>query len=392
MAMKGKCVLLGAVLCLLLAGCGWFEGSYVSITPHEEQPDSAQNEAVSAQNYAQLLEVLDEMVESGTESGVINVADYDEALVERNMALAVTYLKNVHPIVAYAVEEIHYEVGTNTGRPAIAVSITYRHGRIEIQKIQKVRTMEDVEAAIGEALEAYDASLVCQVDDFEEADFSQIVQDYAEEHPDTVMEVPTAAAAIYGGSTARVVELTFTYQTSRDALRSMQSQVQPVFDSAVLYVSGEGADNQKYAQLYAFLMERFDYKLETSITPAYSLLRHGVGDSRAFATVYAAMCRGAGLECRIVTGTCNGEPWTWNIVLDNGRYYHVDLLRCSEAGTFRERVDSEMTGYVWDYSAYPECTAPNVPPTEAPVETFPPETATEQTDPSAPEESTEDPE
>ena len=44
-------------------------------------------------------------------------------------------------------------------------------------------------------------------------------------------------------------------------------------------------------------MERYDYRIETSITPAYSLLRHGVGDSRAFAVVYAAMCQQAGLEC-----------------------------------------------------------------------------------------------
>ena len=72
--------------------------------------------------------------------------------------------------------------------------------------------------------------------------------------------------------------------------------MKPVFESAVLYVSGDGAEKQKFSQLYAFLMERFDYKVETSITPAYSLLRHGVGDSRAFATVYAAMCRLAGLE------------------------------------------------------------------------------------------------
>ena len=108
-------------------------------------------------------------------------------------------------------------------------------------------------------------------------------------------------------------------------------------------------------------MERFDYPIETSITPAYSLLRHGVGDSRAFAMVYAAMCRSAGLECSIITGTHDGEPWTWNMVQDNGRYYHVDLLRSSGEGAFREFTDGEMSGYVWDYSAYPQSIAPSTP-------------------------------
>ncbi len=39
--------------------------------------------------------------------------------------------------------------------------------------------------------------------------------------------------------TSRVVELKFTYQTSRDSLRQMQPQVQRVFDSAALYISSD---------------------------------------------------------------------------------------------------------------------------------------------------------
>ena len=183
-----------------------------------------------------------------------------------------------------------------------------------------------------------------------------MVTDYAETYPQSVMEIPQVTAGIYPETGLnRVVELTFTYQTRRETLRQMQSQVAPVFDAAALYVSGEGADAQKYAQLYAFLIERFDYEITTSITPTYSLLRHGVGDNRAFALVYAAMCRVAGLECMTVTGTRDGEPWCWNIVLDNDRYFHVDLLRSNDLGGFREFTDAEMNGYVWDYSAYPAC-------------------------------------
>ena len=163
------------------------------------------------------------------------------------------------------------------------------------------------------------------------------------------------AVDVFGNGKSRVVEISFSYQNSRESLKQMQSQVQPIFDAASLYVSSATQDRQKFSQLYGFLMERFDYELETSITPAYSLLCHGVGDSRAFALAYAAMCRNAGLDCRVVTGTRNGEPWTWNMVLDGNSYYHVDLIRANAQGSFSEMTDSEMTGYVWDYSAYPEC-------------------------------------
>ena len=208
---------------------------------------------------------------------------------------------------------------------------------------------------MSEALKGYEPSIVILVEKYEKRDFSQFVKDYVESNPQAVMEIPQVTQNSFGTGKDRLVELIFTYQTSRDALRRMQTEVKPVFDAASLYVSGEGEDFQKFSQLYGFLMERFEYKFETSITPAYSLLRHGVGDSRAFATVYAAMCRSAGLECMTVTGTRSGEPWTWNIVLDNGGYYHVDLLRSNASGQFREYTDADLGNYVWDYSGYPAC-------------------------------------
>jgi len=402
--MKGKLLFLTLAFSLLLSGCSLFDGSYVHVTPYKEQSDAAQTEAISASNYQQLQMVVEAMVGQGVETGVINVAEFDQDLVEKNMNAVAIYVRESYPLGAYAVENIEYEVGTSSGRPAIAVSITYRHGRIEIQKIRTVRTMENAVSMIGNALDKCEAGIVLEVEEYFNTDFSQIVEDHAAQNPDTVMETPQVAAAIYGSGVSRVVELTFTYQTSRDALRTMQSQVRPVFDSAVLYVSGEGADSQKYSQLYGFLMERFDYTLETSITPSYSLLRHGVGDSRAFAVVYAAMCRQAGLDCRIVTGTKDGEPWVWNMIQEDGYYFHVDLLRSSLSGGFREYTDGEMSGYVWDYSAYPQCIVPYVPPMveQAPQpteETVPPETSEpEETEPTleetepettVPEESTE---
>lgn len=388
--MKKGLLILPLVLSLLLGGCGLFEGSYVHVTPHAEQTVQTGSEVVSASNYLQLQTVVEAMVGQGLENGVINVADFDQDMVEKHMRAVAFHIRETDPVGAYAVEDIAYEVGTSSGRPAIAVTITYRHGRVEIQRIRSVRNMEGAAAMIGNALDNRETDLVLKVEDYEEVDFSQIVEDYGEENPDTVMEIPQVAAAAYGSGEGRVVELTFTYQTSREALRSMQSQVQTVFDSAALYVSGEGAQSQKFSQLYGFLMERFDYALETSITPAYSLLLHGVGDSRAFAVVYAAMCRQADLDCRIVTGTKDGEPWVWNIVKDNGNYYHVDLLYSSADGRFRECVDSEMIGYVWDYSAYPECVVPYAAPeaengkpqqngTEPEEETQPPVTAPTET-------------
>lgn len=343
-------------ICVFLSGCSLMNGSYVSVEPHKMPHRTDQSGVIAASDYLQLMAAMEEFIIAGTESAVINIADYPTSSVDSGMAVAIRYATEDYPLGAYAVEEISYEYGTSGGQPALAVSIHYRHSLAEILQIRQVETIEEAEHAVMEALNNFSASVVMYVQDYISRDFTQLVQDYALENPHLVMELPQVTEGIYGNGSSKVVELIFTYQNGRDVLRQMKNQVKPVFSAAELYVSGEGADRQKFSQLYGFLMERFDYTVETSITPAYSLLHDGVGDSRAFATVYAAMCRAAGLECSIITGSRAGQPRTWNLVRDNGLYYHVDLLRSSEQGIYREFTDGEMQGYVWDYSAYPACT------------------------------------
>ncbi len=375
--MKQKVFLLLLAVSLVLSGCGWMNRSYVSVEPHREQRQTVQTDAIMAANYLELLDALADMISSGTEVAAIKIPEYPEDAISHGIEQAIIHSQENDPIGSYAVADIRYELGSSGGIPAVSVSITYHHSRSEIQRIRKTADIQGAERIVAEALKNYEPGIVILVEEYENRDFVQFVQDYGEENPQSVMEIPQVRQNNYGTGRDRVLELNFTYQTSRDALRRMQSQVQPVFDSAPLYVSGEGKDFQKFSQLYAFLMERFDYKFETSITPAYSLLHHGVGDCRAFATVYAAMCRSAGLECMTVTGTRSGEPWTWNIVLDDGGYYHVDLLRSNLSGQYRELTDNEMRTYVWDYSEYPECIGAEAqePETEP---TVPAETETEK--------------
>lgn len=343
------------ILSVLLSGCSWANQSFVSVEPHREQRQTQQNDVIEASNYLQLLQALEHIIASGTEVAAVKVPNYPEEAIEHGMNRAVTHSLQNDPIGSYAVDSIACELGTSSGVPAISFSISYRHNRSEIQRIRKAADTEAAERIVSEVLKGYEPSVVILVEEYEKRDFAQFVKDYAESNPQAVMEIPQVTQNRFGAGKARVVELIFTYQTSRDVLRRMQTEVKPLFDAASLYVGGEGEDFRKFSQLYGFLLERFEYKFETSITPAYSLLRHGVGDARAFATVYAAMCRSAGLECMTVTGTRSGEPWTWNIVLDNGGYYHVDLLRSNANGQFQEYTDKELGNYVWDYSGYPAC-------------------------------------
>ena len=381
-----------AVVCLVLSGCSWMDGNFHSVTAHEAHAQSGGSDEVSAGDYYELVAALESMISAGREKGIIYVGEYDQNMVESGMAAAVRNVRKTMPLAAYAVDEIRYELGSTGGKPAIALEILYLHGRSEILQIRAAADMEAAEELIHQALEECRTGLVLSVQTYTPTDITQMVEDFAVVNPQLIMEVPQVASGLYPEEgTSRILELKFSYQNSRESLREMKSHVTSMFNAADLYVSSDDTDEQKLNHLYSFLMERFDYQVETSITPTYSLLRHGVGDSKAFAVVYAAMCRQAGLECHTVTGTRNGEPWYWNIVRDGDRYYHVDLLCCREQGAFHNHSDSEMTGYVWDYSAYPDC--PDLeeeqnPPVEGGKEPAQPSESEPGTEPSEPSEET----
>lgn len=349
--MRRICICVLAVLCSFsLFGCGlWMDGEYVSIEPHSQQYVHMVTTDLVVSSYEQIVESLKKLVAEGLDTGIIFLDNMSADVARSYMETAVQDVLTTDPVSVYAVENIQYDVGQNSGRDAIGVTITYMKSRAELLRIHYVETMEQAETVIYDALKENSGSVTFRVDTYRETDFTSIVHNCAETNPEYVMECPTVMSAIYPESgESRLVELVFTYQTDHATLVQMQEIVYPVFFSAQLYVQSDSSPLEKYSRLYVFLMERSDYKLESSVTPAYSLLQDGIGDSGAFSSVYARMCNMAGLECYVVHGTRNGEPWIWNMVKAGESYAYVDLLRSRENRSFRLRSEAEMYEYTWD--------------------------------------------
>lgn len=345
--------------CLCLSGCNTLlGGEYVWEQDHNipSAPDSGQD--VAASDYDQLVKVLSDYIERGTEVFTVSVAMYDRTALESDLPEAVNTVRSTNAIAAYAVSDVSCQIGTVGGETVLVVQVEYLHDQNEINKIVTVADNEGAKQAIGAALNECSSDIVLRIESYQEEDFLLFTEYYAANFPQYVIEAPHVSVNLYPDSgTNRVLEIRFIYVNSRDTLRDMQAQVLTVFDASVNMVSLAGTTREKYQQMYGLLIERFQhYTIETSITPAYSLLLHGVGDARAFAILYAAMCREAGLECQVVVGTKSGWPWYWNIVHIDGAYYHVDLLRSKSDGALRFLTDKIISeGYVWDFSAYPAC-------------------------------------
>ena len=351
--------LLTAAALLLCSGCSWMEGSYVSVTSHQVGYLRTDDEPFVVSSLSQMRSALVTLVDSGESEALLTLVDYPEEQIDTDLKTAVDYVTRVYPIGAYAVREIIPIRGSTSGQETIAIQVRYEHSKSEIRQIRNVRGIEGAKAAIAEALQNFQHILTLQITSYEDTDFQQMIEDYSSQHPDLVMEHPSVTPQIYPdeGST-RILTLKFNYEQGRDQLRKMRETVEPIFASAQLYVTPDAQDAVKLGQLYYFLMQRSDYTVQSSFTPAYSLLAHGVGDSKAFADVYGAMCRQVGLEAMTVSGTCRGEIRFWNIVRCDDTFCHVDLLRGYDGDGFRLYGDREMTDYVWDYSAFPVCSSP----------------------------------
>ena len=349
-----KRVLPVLLICALLSGCSfWMDGAYVSVTPNRPQSVNRTDEITLITSYQQVSKFITEMVEGGIQEGVMYYANVTEEQVVYFMDTAISYVVRTNPTGAYAVDKITYDIGDNMGKQAIAVTISYNHSRSEILRIRNAGSMENALKLIQIALDNCESAMVLRVNDYRGQDLIQHVEDYVAFHPQSCMESPQVSVNYFPElGQERIIEILFTYQTSRDTLRTMQQSVSNIFKSAMYYIDPMAETEEKCSQLYSFLMERYDYKLDTSITPTYSLLRHGVGDSRAFAMVYGAMCRQVGLDCQMVSGTKNGEAWYWNVIQEEDEIYHVDLLACNEQGFFEMKTAEQMDGYVWDYSEY----------------------------------------
>lgn len=334
------------LFCFLLTGCeALWDGSYVSVTPHASPAVSNQSQS-HISNYEQLYSAIQAMVRESIAYRSVTIRDYTKNDPKQDIEKVIEELTTGDPIANYSVENIEWQL---SGASVLTIEISFSRTAVEMHNMQQVADMSGAEEALYTALNDCQTSLLLLVDSYTETDFVVLAENHAMRNPHLVMEMPAITANLYPSTgLQRVVELSFRYQSNRTMLRSMQSQVQPIFEAASLYVSGSAEDIVKYDQLYSFLMERYEYKWERSITPAYSLLCHGVGDSRAFASVYAAMCREAGLFCRVIAGTYQGQRHYWNMICNNGVYYHVDLLQ----GDFRTCTDEDMSDYVWDYSAY----------------------------------------
>ena len=382
------------LLALLVAACAVFAGcaqllptEYTQMSEHTEQPAAPEElDALTADSKASLKRAIRSLVQNGVEHGVIRVREY-AGDVEADLAEVAYQVAREDPLGLYAVDYMTHDCSLIVSFYEIHIDITFRNFATEISEIPYVSNDTAATRLLCEAMDRYDDHLTMYLTYNSKLDFEALADQYFGDNPKRLMARPSLNAAAYPeGGTPRIVELTFSYPATAEALREMEQAVSDTIQAASVYVRYRQSDLEKAKLLFSYLTERFTYTEAESDTPIYSLLCQGIATSESMAQVWQLLCDETGLECHTVNGMRAGTPYCWNIVLLDGEYVHLDVLRnVLDTGVLQPRYDPDMTEYYYDAAAYPACPAPE--PAFSP-ETDPlPEPPDDQTgEPESPEE------
>ena len=131
---------------LLFAGCSrFFEGSYTSITKHEEGSVLIHSDEpyFEVRTYVGMKNAVQALINAASETGSIHAVEYDGS-VQDDIARVCLEATKEYPLGAYAVEFIGQSVSQILGYYEIALRISYRLTPDEIKSIGSVSSLSDL--------------------------------------------------------------------------------------------------------------------------------------------------------------------------------------------------------------------------------------------------------
>lgn len=357
-------LLLAGCLALSLTGCSMFKKEYLSVTKYEDAVRADETAAVDVSAYAGVRNAVEALVRTHRTVGRLRFVNYS-GTVQTDLSQVCQEVKNRYALASYAVNYMSTDLSRTSGFYEAIIYISYRHTQSEIDAVRYLSDKSALPAALDETLSnlaTYAAfkliSPTITADEVRAAVVSAFCTD-----PTSCVVQPEVAVQIYPeNGSLRFVEVELEYGWHTSELQKMKSTL---FGRVNQFSDGiAGAGGPRYA-LSAFerIAKSCAYEPENGealSSTAYGALVNGKADSRGLALAFSALCKKGNVECRVVDGSVNGVPHSWNIVLLGGAAYHVDVsagISAGSDGTFM-RTDREMLdqGYVWDATAYPACT------------------------------------
>jgi len=360
---------LAAVLVFALSGCSIFNKEYLSVSEYADSGDSGGGVAL-IDSYAALCSAIKDMVVSHRAQSRLRFSDYSGSL-QSDLDKACQEVKGSYALANFAVSYMSYDISRATTYYEATVYITYKHTPKEIAAIQYVSGLPRLTEQLEAVMDGLGAGITVSISngDLRADEVMKAVGGAFEEAPASSVVQPNASVSIYPESGQfRIVEIKLEYGWKESELKKMKNELADMLSE--MRDSIDTDDAQIFAlRAYSGIVSACKYDpsgqgrnksdLNSGLgSTAYGALCEGFADSRGIALAFSALCREKNIECRVVTGTMDKLPHTWNMVKLGGGWYHVDVSASAAlgvAGSFM-RSDAEMQSrYAWDAAAYPVC-------------------------------------
>ncbi len=246
---------------------------------------------------------------------------------------------------------------------AIYVILNLRDGQLDTEKLSKIKSFTDVQAAITETTTesmigepvlvesvSYDRYAYQHLTEEEQQTYDQVydcIINYdnkialATKEKDTLAKAYEAVMADYGNlfwingyqyntysSSNKVVGLEFEpkYTMSQEQRDIYQSAVDAVCDEWLSGIAPHASDFDKALYVFETLIEKVDYDTNSKENQnILSVFMYQATVCQGYADAAWYMLDKLGIPCTIITGNANNESHAWNLVYLDDAYYYMDV-------------------------------------------------------------------
>lgn len=351
---KSVLVLLGGLSMAYLTGCTMLlEETYSNVKVHTVAPVSEDSRVISVENYYELVNAILYFVVEHEEVGVIRLEEYDKELGKTQLTEAVLEVRSDTALGSYAVDDISWELNDILGNLEATIFVDFHKTKEDYEEIVYISGNSAIVRTLTQEITDMSSGVVIQ-NSFGNSSRSQVsalIHQAISGAANRLVEIPQIQADFHPREGDwRLVDFTFTYQLGEDLRKSRQNSLENKVKAAIQEFGSFSEEDKIYESL-TLKLQGMSQLVPTGSTP-YDVLVLRQGDSRGFALTYIALCQELGLECRVIEGTLESQPYYWNqITLSSGNIHHLDVTRnVEETGGVAYFSDSEMLamGYDWN--------------------------------------------
>lgn len=134
-------------------------------------------------------------------------------------------------------------------------------------------------------------------------------------------KVESIYAQVNGLGNILTVTYQFKYNESASETKKVDNKIKKLFNKWNIEKLG---DYDKIKKIHDFIVENASYDTDMKNYSAYDNLFEKTSTCQGYMSLAYKMLTEAGIPCRVITGTGNGEAHGWNIVYLDGKWYNFD--------------------------------------------------------------------